>query len=134
MAWEQWDIGLGQLVASADLSTKQFYCVKAHTVNNQFALCDTDGEVVLGVLQDKPTSGLAGNIMTVGVTKVIVGEALTAGDKWGTDGVGKAKKTEMTLTGADVGDYFGGVVLEGAAVGELATVTIGMQSGLVELA
>jgi hypothetical protein len=132
MAWELPGFNIGNLVADVAMTSHQFKCVKMSTTNNTFSLCDTDGEVVLGVLQDKPGAGEAGDIMSLGVTKVVAAETLTAGDTWGTDGSGLAKKVEGTVTGADVGDYSAGVVLEGAAVNELATVTIGVPTYKVE--
>lgn len=134
MAWELPLGCIGNLVADASMASNQFHCVKADSTNNQFSLCDTDGEVVLGVLQDKPGSGEAGDIMALGVTKVVVGtgETLVAGQSWGVDANGEAKTIEGTVTGADVGDYAAGIVLEGASAGELATVTIGIGTYKVE--
>lgn len=123
---------IGWLTAAASLTTKQFYCVKKNSTDNQVALCDTDGEVVMGILQNKPGSGIAADVMAAGVSKLEAGETLTAGDLWGTDTNGKGKKVERSVTGADVGDYFGGEVLEGADSGELATVTVGFVTGFVE--
>lgn len=131
MAWEIPLFEIGTLTAAADLSAKQYYCVKV-TGNNQINVCSVDGEVVLGVLQDEPASGEAANVRCLGVTKVVAGETLTAGDLWGTDASGKAKVVDRTLTGADVGDYVAGIVLEGAAANELATVTIGFPTTIVQ--
>jgi hypothetical protein len=121
-------------VAAADLSAKQYYCVKKNTTDNQVALCSVDGEIFLGVLQNKPTSGIAASVMAAGVTKVLAAETLTAGDYWGTDNAGKARIVEKTNTGADIGDYAAGVVLQGAGAGELASVTVGLMSFIVESA
>jgi len=132
MAWELNLGSIGNLVSDATMASNQYKCVKMSATNNTFSLCDTDGEVVLGVLQDNQGSGIAGDIMVIGATKVVAAETLTAGDSWGTDASGLAKKIEGTVTGADVGDYAAGVVLEGAAVNELATVTIGMPTYKVE--
>lgn len=132
MAWEQNLFTIPGALAGADLSTKQFYCVKKNTTANQFALCAVDGEIFDGVLQDKPDgSGEACEVRAAGVTKVIAGETLTAGDLWGTDSSGKAKKIEPTQTGADIRDYFAGRVLVGASANEYAIVTIGVLSGIV---
>lgn len=115
--------------ADADLSAKQFYCVKMSTSNNKVSLCTAQGEVVFGVLQNKPDAdGVAAEVMALGVTKVEAGETLTAGDLWGTDANGAAVKIERTNTGADLGDYAAGIVIEGAASGALATVTIGIHN------
>lgn len=132
MAYEREIFDIGALTAAADLSAKQYFCVKKNATDNQVALCDADGEVFLGILQDKPDSGIAAKVRCMGVSKVTAGEALTAGDFWGTDSSGKAKKIEGTVTGADVGDYVMGVVLEGAASGALATVSVGVPTYRVE--
>ena len=131
MAWEIPLFKPGGLVAASDLSANQFYCVKI-SADNTVALCDTDGEVFDGILQDKPTSGLAANVMMAGISKVECGEALSAGDHWGVDANGKAKKVEATNTGADVGDFAMGRVVEGAGSGEYATVTVGLHTFKVE--
>lgn len=133
MAWEHRIFNIPGALANADLSAKQFFCVKQTAVNNKVGLCDTDGEVFIGVLQTKPAADAReASVMALGITKVEAGETLTAGDSWGTDNAGKAKVIEKTVTGADVGDYVAGTVLEGAASGELATVTIGFGTFMVE--
>ncbi len=133
MAYELSLFNLPAALAAADLSTKQYFIVKKNTTNNQFALCDTDGELFDGVLQNKPDGAdKAAEIMAIGITKIEAGEILTSGDRWGTDSAGKAKIIEHTNTGADVGDYVGGVVIEGAASGSLATVSIGLVTFKVE--
>ena len=126
MAYELSGFNIPGLVAAADLSAKQYYCVKKNTTNNEAALCATDGEIVFGVLQNKPTSGEAAEVTALGVTKVTAGETLTAGDAWGTDANGKARIVDAASTGAVVGDFTAGTVIEGASAGELATVTIGL--------
>jgi len=122
----------GLVATAVSLATKQFFCVRQSTSDNAVELCDTDGELILGVVQNKPAANAAANIMMAGVTKVEAAETLTAGDHWGVGAAGSAKKVEATVTGADVGDYVAGVVLEGAAAGELATVTIGVHTYRVE--
>jgi len=114
------------LMANADLSTKQFHCVKMTAVDNKVGLCSADGEVFLGVLQNKPNAdGVAAEVRALGISKVVADEALTAGDHWGVSSDGQAKKVEVTNTGADLEDFVMGVVIEGAPAGALATVTVG---------
>ena len=134
MAWEQRGFCVGALKADTAKTSNQFHIVKADTTDNQFALCDTDGERGLGILQDTPAAGSAGDIMLMGISKVVVGvgETLTAGDDYGVDANGEAKKIEATITGADVGDHVLGKVLQGAGAGELAVVTIGLNTYVVE--
>lgn len=131
MAYEDPVKCLGTLTAAASLTTKQYYIVKKNTTANQAAICDTAGEVFLGVLQNKPASGEACDIMVLGVAKVSANETLAAGDLWGTSADGQATKVEASATGADIRSYFGGQVLIGASTGELATVTVGFQTGQV---
>jgi len=124
MAWEN-GLRIPAALAAADLSSNQFYCVKKNATDNQFALCTVDGEIVEGILQNKPdAAGDAAEVIYFGVSKGEAGETLTAGDKVGTDSAGKLKIVEHTNTGADVGDYILGYVLEGAGSGELATIMI----------
>lgn len=123
MAWELPNFCIGSLTAGADLSGSQFRCVKV-TGDNTVGLADTQGEVILGVLQGKPAAGEAADVTVVGVTKVVAGAALTAGETWGTDAQGRAVPVTPG-TGGAVGDFVAGVVLEGANAGEIATVTVG---------
>lgn len=124
MAWEN-GMRIPAALAAADQSTKQFYLVKKNTTDNQFAVCDTDGEIAQGILQNKPSAaGDAAEIIYFGVSKVSADETLSPGDYFGASADGQAKIVESTNTGADVGDYILGYVLEGAAAGEVATVMI----------
>jgi hypothetical protein len=77
--------------ASGDLSTKQYFLVKRHTVAGQCALVDGTGDIPLGILQNKPAAaGRAAEVVVLGRSKAQV-EATTdiaIGDKLGpnTDG------------------------------------------------
>lgn len=123
MAFEYPVLKVPALEAGADLSGNQFHCVRMSGADKRVALCDTEGEVVLGVLQNKPAAaGQAAEVTALGLTKIVAGEALAAGDAWGTDAQARARKVEVTT---DVGDYAAGIVIEGAAAGAIATVTIG---------
>lgn len=127
MAWEKDVFTVPGLLGNGDMSSDQFKCVKLDTTTDLYVdLCDTDGEVVIGVLQNKPSAAAAAaEVRALGVTKVVAAETLTRGMFWGTGTAGTAKQIEATATGADTGDYIAGMVLEGAAAGEYATVTIG---------
>jgi len=122
MAIEQPCFAIGFMEAAADLSAKQFHCVKV-TADKKFNIATAAGEKILGVLQDKPKQDVPGNIMLSGVTKILVGTGdLAAGATWET----AADGTGITCTAAKAGL---GTVLIGAAAGELATVTIGYATG-----
>jgi hypothetical protein len=113
---------LGIMEAAADLTAKQFYCVKA-TADKTAGIATAAGESVLGVLQNKPNSTEVMDIMCIGVTKLMVGVGdLAAGGLWETaaDGTGIAATT---------GKVGMGTVLIGAVAGKLATVTVGFAQG-----
>lgn len=126
MAFEQPLFKPAGLTASADLSTKQFLFVKmsgALTVD----VCATDGELAVGVLQNKPTSGKEATVETDGITKVKASEAITAGQLVGTANDGRAKVIDPTSTGADTGDWALGVALDTVtAQNQLVTVKLGI--------
>jgi hypothetical protein len=77
-----------QTTAAADLSSNQFYAVKV-TGSRQVNLASTGGEIIYGILQNKPTSGLVADVGILGVTKAIAGAAITAGAALMTDTSGR---------------------------------------------
>jgi len=125
MAWEDVVQTIPGLIANADLSTYQYRFVrKTVGVDLEVAIAG-DGDMPIGVLGNRPSaSGQAAEVITLGVTKVVAGEALVAGDRVSPMANGLAKKTELTITGADVGDFVVGQVLVGAATNEYAVITI----------
>jgi hypothetical protein len=121
------------MTADANLSAKQFYFVVQGTTKKRVGLASVDGEVVDGVLQNKPNaSGQVAEVMSSGLTKVVAGETLSPGDLIKTGSDGKALIAEGTITGADLGDYVVGRCYIGAASGEIATISIGLISFRVE--
>jgi hypothetical protein len=133
MAWEYRILDLPGALAGSSFtsgngynSTGQFLIVKSSAVNNTFIPCTAHGDRPSGIAQNNPASGSGLQIRKIGVSKVVIGSGgLTAGDEYGTDTQGKAVRKAPTNTGADIGDYVLGEVLEGGAAGELATVTVG---------
>jgi hypothetical protein len=95
--------------AAADLSTKQYRFVKL-TGRHQVNVCSGATDAPYGVLQDKPASGVAADVMTRGITKVIAGGTIAAGDRIGTDANGAAVKL---TEGTDTTKYIVGVALHG---------------------
>lgn len=122
MALEQPGFAIGFCEAAADLSAKQFYCVKV-TGAKAINIATAAGETVLGVLQDKPKANEVANVMCTGVTKLVAGVGdLAAGALWETAADGRG----ITAATGKVGM---GTVLIGAAAGKLATVTVGFAQG-----
>lgn len=132
MAWEIKGFTPGGLKAAADLSTKQFYGVKS-TANNQVNIITAEGEPGLGILQNSPVSGDAAEVMMSGISKVYVNSsaAVAAGDLWGWASDGTIQTVVDNNTGASLGNWVQGTVLEGAAAGGIATVTVGLTTGLI---
>lgn len=77
MGYEIPVFNLGTLVTAADLSTKQFYAVKVDSAG-KIAIAGA-GENAIGILQNKPTSGLTASVETLGVSKAKYGDTVTAG-------------------------------------------------------
>lgn len=76
MAYEMQQFRVGTLTASSDYndSADQF-CVVVSTNGTSFKKQITNGGVVLGVLQDLPSSGAPGTIAVGGIAKVRVNNA-----------------------------------------------------------
>lgn len=79
--------------AENDLSAKQFYAVELSGADRQVDVCDNAGDLVFGILQNKPTASKAATVRVGGITKWISdgsGTPINVGAKVGTDGSGKA--------------------------------------------
>lgn len=108
----------GHLVAAADLSSNQYYAVKVNS-SGQIALCSSAGEFVVGILQNKPTSGQAADVRHSATTKAVAGAAITAGARVMTNASGKV------ITLATSGSIACGVALEAAgADGDIIEVAL----------
>lgn len=121
---------LGVLEAAADLSEKQFYCVKIDS-NGAIALAGA-GEAAVGVLQNKPVAAEAAEVMVMGTTKAVAGAAISKGALVASDANGKLKaavlgKTDTSDAGAAadplIGSHVLGVALE-AATADLQVISI----------
>lgn len=107
---------LGVLTAASDLSAKQYYIAKS---SGAFLadLCGS-GEAPLGVVQNKPASGEAVELATLGdVCLVVAGENITAGSVLASDANAKA-------VSAVTGNYVLGVALNSVSAGELVSVLV----------
>lgn len=112
------------LSAGADLSTKQFYFVKLDT-NGAAVVCSGATDVPVGVLQNKPTSGQAAEIVVVGVTKISADANLTIGNLIGTSADGQA---DAKTPGTDTTEYVVGRVLTAPASGTIGTALVNCAS------
>jgi hypothetical protein len=101
------------IIASADLSSYQYYCVKINS-SGLCALCG-DGENAIGILQNKPVSGDVCDVMVLGESKAIYGGSVTAGSNLASDSNGR-------LVVASGSDAIIGVAKESGSVNEIHTV------------
>lgn len=109
MAWEQGPFQkLVGHVAGADLSAKQYHFVKLNT-SKQVVICAATTDLPIGVLQNKPTSGQAAEVVMAGATKVVGDANLAKGDTIGTSADGQAA---VYAAGTDTTKYIVGRVLE----------------------
>lgn len=118
MAYQSLSFVVGALVAGANLSEAQFRCV---TVDENGAVVreSVAGAASFGILQDNPESGAAASVGVSGISKAVAGDTVTPGMRWATDSQGRVVE-------AAAEDYSPGVVLEGGSVGEIVTVTLGL--------
>jgi hypothetical protein len=81
-------------IAGADLSAKQYYLVEM-SANQTGTVANATTDKIVGVLQNKPTSGQVARVRVHGVTRVVSNGAVAFGEWVGphTDG------TAITVTG-----------------------------------
>lgn len=114
------------LPAGGDLSAAQYRFV---TLANSSGVAvinrSTQGDRLVGVLQDKPAAaGRAGEVCIFGITKVVAGAGITAGQAVSADSLGRAVAVASTV------DFEAGICLETVSnAGEMATILL-TQHGL----
>lgn len=127
MAYEIPGFKLGTLLAAADLSASQ-YCFVILDNTGKVALPTATGQVVIGVLQNKPTAGQVCEIMVMGVTFLKAdGVGLTAGDK-----IEALTTTGTAQVAAGAGTNINGVALETAAAAAVFSALINCATGYIE--
>jgi hypothetical protein len=113
-----------QTTAAADLSAKQFFCVSISAPRAVNLITATSGTVPMyGILQNNPTSGLAADVGILGISKAVIGAAVTAGDYLMVDNTGRL------ITVVTTGKRVAQALETGAVAGQLITVAIGPNSG-----
>jgi hypothetical protein len=110
-------------IASADLSTKQYYIMEHDSTADELTTADGATDKPAGILQNKPAAdGREALIRIAGHSKVIAGEdSLAAGDLVGTSAQGSA----VAITpGTDTTAYILGQITVGCDSGEIAEMVI----------
>lgn len=108
------------LEASTDLSSNQYHFVKVDTSGKAALAITSTAQEVLGVLQNKPSSGQAASVMIDGVSKVVAaGSTMAAGDLVTNSTAGRA-------TPHTAGDMIIGTVIYGSSgsTGRILTVAL----------
>ncbi len=101
-------------IAAADLSEKQFFGVKE---DSGVALGDTAGEMLLGVLQNKPESGQTARYRINGTSLFKIGGTVAAGNELQID-------TDGMFIAAESGDYVHGIATEAGVDGDLISARV----------
>jgi hypothetical protein len=106
--------------ASASLTAKQFHAVKM-TGDKTVTFCAAITDLCIGVLQDAPASGEPANVVVFGLSKMVAGGTITAGQLVGTDNAGKAV---AIVAGTDTTQYILGRCVIGGGSGEVISVFV----------
>jgi len=115
MAWEIPGMKIS-IRTITNLSAKQFYFVKM-TAAGDVALASATTDKVIGILQNKPSSGKTAEVMVNGLSKVKGAAGLNELDLIGSDSSG------LAATNTSAGEYLVGQVVKATAnANELATV------------
>jgi Kef-type K+ transport system membrane component KefB len=108
------------IAAGADLSAKQYTFVKLSGTGVISAAAATD--VVIGVLQNAPTSGKTAEVAITGVTKLKASAAISAGALVGTTSTGLAV---AVVAGTDTTKYvLGQAITAAGAANDIITVAV----------
>ena len=76
-------------VSEWDASGQQYRGMRfSTTVDNAVHVASVTAAAIVGVLQNKPTSGRAARIRTSGITKAVAGASITRGDRVDCDAQG----------------------------------------------
>ena len=120
MAFEQPGFKDGTREAAADLSAKQFYLVKINSSAKAAAFAAAT-DLPYGVLNTAAIAGDACEIVNQGITKVVAGGTVAAGDALMPDATGRV----VTCTpGTDTTKYQIGIALEAGASGNTITANV----------
>jgi hypothetical protein len=112
------------LTAGQDLSSAQFRFVKL-SADNTVVQCTATTDNPIGVLQNKPGSLGAAEVMTMGLTKLVAGGSLGYGVMVGTDAAGKGTAVVSGASGT-VAYPKGQVVIGNTAANGIVTVLLGV--------
>lgn len=106
-------------VAGEDLTSYRYHLVTiSGSTARTVVRCSSQGQSAVGVLVNKPGSGEAAAVCMLGITKVMVGGTIYAGDKFTTS----VSATAITLASSE--NNCAGMVLSNVASGALVDAII----------
>lgn len=103
------------LVATGDLSSNQYYLVKAASTAGTVKVVSATTDVPLGVLYNKPTDGNAAEVVAGGIMKCVFGGTVT----YGTHLYVGPNSTGQVVAKSTKDDVVCGIVIETGASGEI---------------
>jgi len=110
-------------IAGESLATNQYHGVKLNG-NRTVDVIDADTDAPVGVLLNEPGDGEEALVMILGRCPVVIGEAITAGQRISFDASGHAEPREV----ADTDNYPAGICTIGGAAGEVGEMIVGVTS------
>lgn len=117
MAWEGVQIKVPGLVAAANLTALQYTFVKLDA-NGKVIAASAQGEACIGVLQNKPNTGEAAEVVIFGISKVVADAAINEMDQLTNQTDGQA----MAAASADF--VLGTAITAAGGAGEVITAAI----------
>lgn len=113
-------IGIPGMVATGDLSAKQFYVVCASSTAGAVKVATTKAtDLILGVLQNDPTSGQAAEIACAGVCMAASEASVTFGAKLTCSTTGR-----VTLVNADKDEVVGVALRASVSAGDVIPIML----------
>ena len=108
------------VVATGDLSAKQYYVVKVGSTAGTVKLADTKAsDALVGILQNDPTSGQPAEVACAGVCKAACEASVTYGGKLTCSTTGR-----VTLVNADKDEVIGIALASSGTAGYIIPVLI----------
>lgn len=139
MAWDRGSANdIGTMLATADLSTKQYYGVYFDS-SGGVSLCAAAGARCDGILQNAPAAGQVAIVRPMGPSKAVASAAITVGALVKVDSAGKfvtASKAVVDSTVSSATDpvigsnVLGNALIAAAADGDIITVNINIQGAV----
>lgn len=136
MAWEAAVFDIPGLIAGEDFSSAG--SLSGYQSTGQFLFVYISGDLtvkhcasvkqrMVGISQGNSKLGQALQVRAIGVSKLVAGATILAGQAIGTDANGKGVPKSETATGANYGDFVAGIALEGCAAASLFPILLSGQ-------